>query len=211
MTQSIDQIICRGESIESLLDRTEDLEMSSKVFYKNSDKLNRGVLRSVSDGISGMFSGISSMLWSDTSPATTVNPSPLYEASNNNNNNFLMDNSMASSTVSYSTTSSASSSSSSSKQRPVDKIVALQQFNGCWHLNKELSNVVQIDLEFMRNSKKEDVDDVMWGTAIAIAYLENKLKESKIEWEFIVKKARKFLGESNISLIEEAKEAFFNK
>jgi len=40
MIQNIDQILKRGETIQELVDRTEDLEMSSKVFFQNADKLN---------------------------------------------------------------------------------------------------------------------------------------------------------------------------
>ncbi len=40
MIQNIEQILQRGETIQELVDRTEDLETSSKVFFQNADKLN---------------------------------------------------------------------------------------------------------------------------------------------------------------------------
>lgn len=40
MIQNIESILARGESIQDLVDKTEDLESSSKVFFNNADKLN---------------------------------------------------------------------------------------------------------------------------------------------------------------------------
>jgi hypothetical protein len=40
MIQNIEQILQRGETIQELVDRTDDLEASSKVFFQNADKLN---------------------------------------------------------------------------------------------------------------------------------------------------------------------------
>lgn len=34
MIKNIDQILLRGETIQELVDRTDDLEMSSKVFFQ---------------------------------------------------------------------------------------------------------------------------------------------------------------------------------
>lgn len=38
--QNIESILARGESIQDLVDKTDDLESSSKVFFNNADKLN---------------------------------------------------------------------------------------------------------------------------------------------------------------------------
>ena len=40
MVQNIENILARGETIEQLVEKTDDLEMSSKVFFQNADKLN---------------------------------------------------------------------------------------------------------------------------------------------------------------------------
>jgi synaptobrevin family protein YKT6 len=40
MIQNIESILARGETIQELVDKTDDLEMSSKVFFQNADKLN---------------------------------------------------------------------------------------------------------------------------------------------------------------------------
>jgi synaptobrevin family protein YKT6 len=40
MVQNIESILARGETIQELVDKTDDLEMSSKVFFQNADKLN---------------------------------------------------------------------------------------------------------------------------------------------------------------------------
>lgn len=40
MIKNIDQILQRGETIQELVDRTEDLESSSKVFFQNADKVS---------------------------------------------------------------------------------------------------------------------------------------------------------------------------
>lgn len=40
MVQNIENILARGETIDELVQRTDDLEMSSKMFFQNADKLN---------------------------------------------------------------------------------------------------------------------------------------------------------------------------
>ena len=41
LLDSIDKLIIRGESIESLIDRTSDLQTSSLQFHNDAAKLNR--------------------------------------------------------------------------------------------------------------------------------------------------------------------------
>ena len=40
MLQNIESILARGESINELVEKTDDLEASSKIFFNNADKLN---------------------------------------------------------------------------------------------------------------------------------------------------------------------------
>ena len=193
-----------------LLEQSESLELSTKTFYKQSQSLNSGFFSGVSDFFSGLLGSGNNV----ASPSSSTPANPLYDASSSSGVNPLgggggyfssSSSSCTSTSAATSFQNSNNSSSASSNRRPLDILIALQGFKGNWKLDQQLADVVGIDLETLRKSKKDFKDDE-FATAVAIAFLEIRFAESKVEWELIVKKARKFL--KNEEIIKEASKMF---
>ena len=86
---------------------------------------------------------------------------------------------------------------------PLQKIVALQNFEGYWNLDGPL-------LEIMGLSVQHDVppglDLKVWATLLAITFLEGKMARDKESWEMVVEKGRDWLKDQ-----QEGEEGLFKE
>src|SRR5690606_37291977 len=109
--------------------------------------------------------------------------------------------SSSASSSSSSTSSASSSSSSSSSLRSIfEKLVVLQNADGSWKLNEDLSSALAIKFTDMKSrlpkssqssfSLSDSERDSLWVTMIAISFIEIKLREFKDEWELLISKAK---------------------
>ena len=73
---------------------------------------------------------------------------------------------------------------------PIQKIVALQTFEGCWNLDAPLVEVVGLSAE---RKAPEGMDSQVWATVLAITFLMGKMTGDKEAWEMVVNKARGWL------------------
>ncbi|TGJ87358.1 hypothetical protein E0Z10_g1338 [Xylaria hypoxylon] len=67
------------------------------------------------------------------------------------------------------------------------EIIRLQKFDGFWEWDQRLTNILGIGL----NPERQDA---ILATALAIAFLENRMAHEAESWELIVEKARNWLG-----------------
>lgn len=91
---------------------------------------------------------------------------------------------------------------------PLHRLIGLQTFSGAWDWNEDLFAVLM-------QGKKPEFDamfgsDQVMATALAVAYMESQLLDSKDVWEMIVSKAKTWMGTQMGSdavegLIEKAK------
>jgi len=85
----------------------------------------------------------------------------------------------------------------------LQKIIVLQEFNGSWKLNDAFAECLKTPLSFLKSNKPaapgaaaaavEEVVDQVWATALALAFLEIRLKELRNVWEMASKKSELFL------------------
>lgn len=73
---------------------------------------------------------------------------------------------------------------------PLQKIIALQTFEGCWNLEAPLLDVVGLSAQ---HNVPQGVDSKVWATVLAITFLEEKMAGDKESWEMLVEKARAWL------------------
>ena len=74
---------------------------------------------------------------------------------------------------------------------PLQKIIALQTFEGYWNLNAPLLEVVGLPAQ---HKAPQGVDSKVWAAVLAITFLERKMAGEKEVWEMVVEKARGWLG-----------------
>eukprot|EP00026_Physarum_polycephalum_P001331 Phypoly_transcript_01332.p1 GENE.Phypoly_transcript_01332~~Phypoly_transcript_01332.p1 ORF type:complete len:1084 (+),score=184.21 Phypoly_transcript_01332:97-3348(+) len=84
-------------------------------------------------------------------------------------------------------------------------IMQLQTFNGSWALDNSFAIAVNIPLQTLVSLKPASVSDLMWATAIGLAFLEIKLGGLKDAWEMAAQKSMAYLGAMN-SIIPNAKQ-----
>ena len=86
---------------------------------------------------------------------------------------------------------------------PLQKIVALQTFEGYWNLDAPLLEVVGLPVQ---HEAPQGVDPKVWATVLAISFLEGKMAGDQEAWEMVVEKARGWLKE-----MEEGQEGGFEE
>ena len=77
----------------------------------------------------------------------------------------------------------------------------LASFKGVFSLTPALASVLKMDLGALKSGKPANATDEEWATAIAIAALETRFSEFKIEWTLLATKARKSLNEKAEELV----------
>lgn len=73
---------------------------------------------------------------------------------------------------------------------PLQKIIALQTFEGYWNLDAPLLEVVGLPAQ---HKAHQDVASKVWAAVLAITFLERKMAGEKEAWEMVVEKARGWL------------------
>ena len=73
---------------------------------------------------------------------------------------------------------------------PLQKIIALQTFEGYWNLDAPLLEVVGLSAQ---HKAPQGVDSKVWAAVLAITFLERKMAGDKEAWEMVVEKARGWL------------------
>lgn len=76
---------------------------------------------------------------------------------------------------------------------PLQRIIALQTFEGYWNLDAPLLEVVGLPAQ---HEAPQGVDSKVWATVLAISFLEGKMAGDKEAWEMVVEKARGWLKET---------------
>ena len=72
----------------------------------------------------------------------------------------------------------------------LQKIIALQTFEGCWEFDGRLVEAVGISAQ---HKVPQDVDWKMWATVLAITFLKEKMAGDEETWVMVVEKARGWL------------------
>ena len=92
----------------------------------------------------------------------------------------------------------------------LSKLIGLQTAEGFWKLSDELANIVGIPQSELQNAcpNKEYILEV-WGTVLALLYLEKRFNKQKDEWELVAAKGQmwlsSFVGNSaSVSVLKEA-------
>lgn len=94
-------------------------------------------------------------------------------------------------------TPAAVPTSSTSSNRPLDRLVALQQAEGWWELTEELAAILERPLADLTSQLPAGADAVTrraWATALALAFLERHAAAEAGEWAMLAAKARRWLG-----------------
>lgn len=82
--------------------------------------------------------------------------------------------------------------------RPLDRLVALQRFDGSWELTGELAGLVGVGLERLEAAlgarQAEQAARRALATALALRWLELHAAEARDEWALLAKKAQAFLA-----------------
>ena len=94
--------------------------------------------------------------------------------------------------------SDESASADRSGERPLDRLVSLQNADGSWELTKELALVLNRDLSDLETKIPDAAGQQKairraWATALAVNWLESEAGEWSDEWSLLAKKARKWL------------------
>ena len=73
---------------------------------------------------------------------------------------------------------------------PLQKIIALQTFEGYWNLDARLLEVVGLSAQ---HKASQDTHSKVWATVLAITFLERRMAGDKEIWVMVVEKARGWL------------------
>lgn len=87
---------------------------------------------------------------------------------------------------------------------PLQKLIALQTFEGYWNMDARLLEVVGFSAQ---HKTPQDTDSKVWATVLAITFLERRMAGDKEVWVMVIKKARGWLkdmeGRENRGLEDE--------
>lgn len=75
----------------------------------------------------------------------------------------------------------------------LDQIIALQTFEGWWKLDDALLKILKLSRREAEKIIPGNVGLEVWGTVLAICFLEERLPDRKDAWELVVEKARWWL------------------
>jgi len=71
----------------------------------------------------------------------------------------------------------------------LDKILLSQNVDGTWTLTKELCTLLKLNMDAIKASVPKGVTELLWFTAIVVAFLEATYAAHKDEWDLIVDKS----------------------
>ena len=71
-------------------------------------------------------------------------------------------------------------------------LISLQQFEGFWEKDERIGNILGVGLQRLEGPSGTDTE--LWVTMLVILFLEEKLDDHKNVWEFVVEKARDWVG-----------------
>ena len=89
---------------------------------------------------------------------------------------------------------------------PLDQIISLQQFQGCWEWTQALLNACGVfggsitDTMHADNSTSEPSRKTVWATILAVVFLERKMAAEADAWELVVDKAKSFLQQIGVNM-----------
>lgn len=99
---------------------------------------------------------------------------------------------------------SSSSADQAQETDALQKIIALQTFEGYWNWDAPLLEVVGLSADHKAPvGVDEGVDSQVWATVLAITFLEAKIAGDKDAWEMVVEKARGWLKDMEEEAFEE--------
>lgn len=209
MLQNIDELLTRGESLESLIDSSEDLSSQSLQFRASGKRLSNK-----SWGIGDAFNSMISSAIGYFSSPSPLQPSAAAEEFHCGGPSKDSCNLAASPTTTTTTTSTMITILSNTETTPLgrnvharqfDQLVQLQEFKGNWTPSADLNRVFAL---FSINSPVDvstlpaalqacDTSDPevlsAWATAIALAVLEKHCSDSQDEWNMLAAKAQRWL------------------
>lgn len=81
----------------------------------------------------------------------------------------------------------------------LDRIVALQTFEGWWELDDCLLGILELSTAETEKHIPGNVSLEVWATVLAIRFLEGKLADRKDAWELVVEKARGWIDGQGVS------------
>ena len=88
---------------------------------------------------------------------------------------------------------------------PVQRLIAIQTFEGFWEFDVALLNVIGI---FSNKHKvPEDLHLRLWATILAVTFLEKKMPEQEEVWEMVATKAKGWLESVGVKALDEDENA----
>ncbi|OCK85183.1 VIT-domain-containing protein [Lepidopterella palustris CBS 459.81] len=170
MSANIDRVAQRGEHLSMLVDQSDALSSSSKMFY--TARHNHSLSRIFGGGLGGLFGG----------PAqSAATPSASSESQKRKEK-------------------SATSPPAPKRTVPtgpkLDVLIDLQTFEGFWELDPVLLATVGVsETQAAKMATENGWDRKVVATALAVAFFEKKLGGEKDAWELVVEKAKGWLEE----------------
>ncbi|KAJ5080717.1 von willebrand factor a domain-containing protein [Anaeramoeba ignava] len=76
------------------------------------------------------------------------------------------------------------------------KVIDLQNADGSFPLSSSFISLMGIDKKKINDNIPKDISEIIWATAIALAYFEIFFNDKSIEWELIAKKASNWIGKN---------------
>ena len=185
---SIDNVLTRGDTLDSLADQSESLATNSAMFMAKSKKkggFGGGFLSSIGSALSSVAGSFSRR--SNTSSVSDV-PTNSRSAPEPQLQMHVEQDDMEEDCPSYS-----SAKISSTTVDHLSSLILLQQANGSWVLNEELATLLQLNLTDIQDKCPSDCPSEVWATVLVITALRSRYSAQSDEWELVVKKAENWL------------------
>jgi len=89
----------------------------------------------------------------------------------------------------------------------LDKILLSQNVDGTWTLTNELCTLLKLNMDAIKSSVPKGVTELLWFTAIVVAFLETTYAANRDEWDLIVDKSLTIFRTNNApsDLVAQAK------
>ena len=88
------------------------------------------------------------------------------------------------------------------KEPGLNELIDLQSANGTFEMGKSIETHLNMKEEDIKKNCPQGVDMDIWITALCIALIEIKFKESKDLWELVTSKARKSIESATENMDE---------
>ena len=198
---SIDNMLCRGEALDSLQEQSEALNSSAKMFYSAKKKSGGGILSGIGSALSSIASSFS---WNSSKNSSTPAANRLASDNSSNMSSASYEDSLKeeldeleNEDIPTSTLSSSVAKATPAPPKAADNlssIILLQQANGSWVLNETLATHLQSSLTDLKDGCPSDCPSSdVWATVLVIKVLRLRYSAQSDEWELVVKKAETWL------------------